>query len=62
MDNASKVVNELLNALDIIARAATKNEPYATSYILGVCEKATKNAHLSMVRNADGSLVVKGEK
>jgi hypothetical protein len=54
---ADDVVALLLNALEIIARAAVKADQQP--YIQGCAEQAIKMAHAQMVRNSDGYLVVK---
>ena len=57
MKRADVVVTRLLDALDMIVRAA--NQPNNQPYIQGVAEQAIRMAHHDMMRNSDGYHVVK---
>lgn len=57
MNNTDRLVRNLINALDAIAREA-KRENAHVAYIQGAAEHAIKSAESKMVRNADGYLVV----
>lgn len=58
MQKHDAIIAALVDALDIIARAADK--PNQQAYIQGVAEQAIRNANIERVRNTDGYLIVKG--
>ena len=62
MTKPDRIIADLMNALDMIARKALEPPSEAViPYIIGVATQAAKNCNAQRERNADGYLVVKGQ-
>lgn len=59
MTKADRIIRELVDALDSIAREATNQRDGAIDRIRGAAEQAIANADRQRVRNADGYLVTR---
>jgi hypothetical protein len=58
MSTPDRIIADLINALDTVARESAKPAG-SLAYINGAAEQAIKMCNLHRVRNADGYLVVK---
>lgn len=61
LEQADRIVRDLLNALDYIARESTEQKAGAIDRIRGASDFALKVAQSQMVRNRDGYLSVNAD-